>query len=133
MPPRNLHEPVDEVRLKLISDKIKAHDMQLAVVNELYRVIVTGDLDRGKPGMLENNRTTSEAIARIEGSLSGIEGKLSKYTELDRRIKDIEDRHARVDEESKEKKAESSRYRFYFITLAISNVVTILWTLFKPT
>ena len=127
-----LTDRVSEDRLKLMSDKIKAHDMQIAIVQELYRVIITGDLDRGEPGMLENNRTTSKAIARIENSLTGIEGKLSNYAELDRRIKEIEERHVKVDKENETKKNESRSYRFYFITLGISNIVTLLWLWLKP-
>jgi hypothetical protein len=133
MPSRNLNQSVNEERLKLMSDKIKAHDMQLAVVQELYRVIVTGDLDRGKPGMLENNRTTSEAISRMEIKLSGIDGKLSGYAELEARVREIEERHARVDKENETKKSEIRTYRYYFITLGISNLVTLLWLWLKPT
>lgn len=127
-----LRDKTSEDRLKTISDKVKAHDMQLAVVQELYKVIVTGDVDRGEPGMLENNRNTTKALLETTQSLARIELRLNNYAELDKRIKDIEERHARVDKENESKKAEASKYRFYFITLAISNVVTILWMWLKP-
>jgi len=125
----NIRAKVDEDRLKTISDKVKAHEMQLAIVQELYHVIVTGDVAKGEPGMLENNRNTSKTLQRIEI-------KLSQNDELDKRIKEIEERHVRIDKENTIKADETRRYKFYFITLAASNIVTIAVSLliawFKP-
>jgi hypothetical protein len=125
----NIREKASEDRLKTISDKVKAHEMQLAIVHELYKVIVTGDVAKGEPGMLENNRNTSKALQRIEI-------KLSQNDELDKRVREIEERHVRIDKENATKADETRRYKFYFITLAASNIVTIAVTLliawFKP-
>lgn len=114
-----LRDKATEDRLKTISDKVKAHDMQLAIVQELYQVIVTGDVTKGEPGMLENNRNTAKTLERIENSLK-------QNAELDKRLKEIEDRHVRIDKENETKKDESRKYRFYFVTLTISNIVTII-------
>lgn len=122
----NIRAKVDEERLKTISDKVKAHDMQLAVTQELYKVVVTGDLTSGEPGMLENIRTMSKATERIEKQLSN-------YAELDRRVREIEERHARLDKENDIKFKELRQYKFYFITLGITNVVSLLFLWFKPT
>ena len=119
MPIRNLHESVSEEHLKTISDRVKAHEMQLAVTHELYRVVVTGDVTKNEPGMLENMRSMARAMDRIEQ-------KLSSYAELDRRVREMEERHARVDEANKDKKSESRTYRFYFISLVITNLVSLL-------
>ena len=121
-----------EERLKTISDRVKAHEMQLAIVQELYQVIVTGDISKGEPGMLENNRNTTRALLETAQSLSRIEGRLSNYAEFDKRLKDIEERHLRVDKENETKKAEAAKYKFYFITLAISNIVTLVVMWLKP-
>lgn len=122
---RNIRDNIDEDRLKTISDKVKAHDMQLAVTQELYKVVVTGDVVKGEPGMLENLRSMSRSMERIETSLSS-------YAELDRRVREIEERHVRLDRENEYKKKELSTYKYYFITLGISNFVTILWLWIKP-
>lgn len=122
---RNIRASIDEERLKTISDKVKAHEMQLAVTQELYKVVVTGDVIKGEPGMLENVRSVSNAINRIEKSLSN-------YAELDRRVREIEERHVRLDKENEYKKKELSTYKYYFITLGVSNVVTLLWLWIKP-
>lgn len=122
----NIRAKVDEERLKTISDKVKAHDMQLAVTQELYKVVVTGDLASGEPGMLENIRIMSRATERIEKQLSS-------YAELDRRVREIEERHARLDKENDIKFKELRQYKFYFITLGISNIVSLLFLWFKPT
>lgn len=117
MPP--LRDKTSEDRLKIISDKVKAHDMQLAIVQELYQVIVTGDVSKGEPGMLENNRNTAKTLERIENSLK-------QNAELDKRLKEIEERHVRIDKENETKKDESRKYKFYFVTLAISNILTLI-------
>ena len=122
---RNIRANTDEERLKTISDKVKAHDMQLAVTQELGKVVVTGDVIKGEPGMLENVRSVTTAIGRIEKSLSN-------YAELDRRVREIEERHVRLDRENEYKKKELSTYKYYFITLGVSNVVTLLWLWIKP-
>lgn len=122
---RNIRDHIDEDRLKTISDKVKAHEMQLAVTQELYKVVVTGDVVKGEPGMLENLRSMSRSMERIETSLSS-------YAELDRRVREIEERHVRLDKENEYKKKELSTYKYYFITLGISNFVTILWLWIKP-
>jgi DNA repair exonuclease SbcCD ATPase subunit len=127
-----LHQKQSEDRLKTISDKVKAHEMQLGIVNELYKVIVTGDIAKGEPGMLENNRNTTKALLETSQALERIENKLSSYAELDRRVREIEERHAKVDKEIDFKKKELSNYKYYFITLGISNFVTILWLWIKP-
>jgi hypothetical protein len=122
---RDIRTHVDEERLKTISDKVKAHEMQLAVTQELYKVVVTGDIIKGEPGMLENSRSMSRSMERIEQ-------KLSNYAELDRRVREIEERHVRLDRENEFKKKELSTYKYYFITLGVSNFVTILWLWIKP-
>jgi hypothetical protein len=124
----NLRDKVGEDRLKQISDKVKAHEMQLAIVQELYQVIVTGDIQKGEPGMLENNRNTTKALMEQAQSLGRIELRLSNYAELDKRIKEIEERHVRIDKDNETKIDEGRKYRFYFITLAISNIVTLAIT-----
>jgi len=116
MPP-TVRDKVSEDRLKNMSDKIKAHEMQLAIVQELYQVIVTGDVAKGEPGMLENNRNTAKSLLEQNQALGRIELRLSNYAELDKRLKDIEERHVRID-----------KYKFYFVTLAISNLVTLAIT-----
>jgi len=128
----NLRDKASEDRLKTISDKVKAHDMQIAIVQELYQVIVTGDVAKGEPGMLENNRNTAKSQLETAQSLARIELRLNNYAELDKRIKDIEERHVRIDKENDAKKSEAAKYKFYFVTLAISNIVTIVWSLLKP-
>lgn len=125
MPPRNLHAHIDEERLKTISDKVKAHDMQLAITQELYKVVVTGDYSKGEPGMLENMRSMSRAVERIDT-------KLSNYAELDTRVREIEERHKRDDKERETKQTELRTYKYYFITLGISNLVTLLWLWISP-
>lgn len=131
-----LHQKQSEERLKTISDKIKAHEMQLGIVQELYKVIVTGDIAKGEPGMLENNRNTTKALLETSQALERIENKLSSYAELDRRVREIEERHARLDEQNKEitkqKKSELRTYKYYFITLGVSNLVTLAWLWFSP-
>jgi hypothetical protein len=135
--PRNLQQSVSEERLKTISDRVKAHEMQLAIVQELYKVIVTGDLATGEPGMLENNRNTTKTLEQTSQALQRIENSLSSYAELDRRVREIEDRHAKLDEARKEsdkiKQTELRTYKFYFITLGVSNLVTLLYMWLKPT
>lgn len=126
-----VRDRASEERLKTISDKVKAHEMQLAIVQELYKVIVTGDIAKGEPGMLESNRNTTKALMEQAQSLGRIELRLSNYAELDKRIKDIEERHVRIDKENDTKKAEARKYKFYFITLAISNIVTLIFTLLR--
>jgi hypothetical protein len=134
---RNLNQPVSEDRLKTISDKVKAHEMQLAIVQELYKVIVTGDVTKGEPGMLENNRNTTKTLEQTSQALQRIESSLSSYAELDRRVREIEDRHAKLDQARKEsdkiKQTELRTYKFYFITLGVSNLVTLLYMWLKPT
>lgn len=122
----NIRAKTDEDRLKTISDRVKAHEMQLAVTQELYKVVVTGDTLKGEPGMLENVRSMSKATERIEKQLSN-------YAELDRRVREIEERHARVDRENDMKYKEIRQYKFYFITLGISNVVSLIFLWLKPT
>lgn len=117
MPP--LRDKASEDRLKTISDKVKAHDMQLAIVQELYQVIVTGDVSKGEPGMLENNRNTAKTLERIENSMK-------QNTELDRRLKEIEERHVRIDKENETKKDEFRKYKLNFILLAVSNILTLI-------
>lgn len=126
-----IRDRASEERLKTISDKVKAHDMQLAIVQELYKVIVTGDLSKGEPGMLESNRNTAKALLEQAQSLGRIELRLSNYAELDKRIKDIEERHILIDKENEIKKNEARNYKFYFITLAISNIVTLIFSIFR--
>lgn len=121
-----LRDKATEDRLKTISDKVKAHEMQLAIVQELYQVIVTGDIAKGEPGMLENNRNTTKALLEQAQSLNRIELRLSNYAELDKRLKEIEERHVRIDKENETKKDESRKYKFYFITLAVSNILTLI-------
>ena len=123
--PRNIRASIDEDRLKTISDKVKAHEMQLAVTQELYKVVVTGDVVKGEPGMLENLRSMSRSMERIEQGLSS-------YAELDRRVREIEERHVRIDKENEYKKKELSTYKYYFITLGVSNLVTLLWLWIRP-
>ena len=120
----NIRAKVDEDRLKNISDKVKAHEMQLAVTQELYKVVVTGDISSGEPSMLENMRNMSKATLRIESQLSN-------YAELDRRVREIEERHARIDKENDLKHKELQQYKFYFITLGISNIVSLIFIWFK--
>lgn len=121
-----LRDKATEDRLKTISDKVKAHEMQLAIVQELYQVIVTGDIAKGEPGMLENNRNTTKALLEQAQSLNRIELRLSNYAELDKRLKEIEERHVRIDKENETKKDESRKYKFYFVTLAVSNILTLI-------
>ena len=122
----NIRDKTDEDRLKNISDRVKAHEMQLAVTQELYKVVVTGDTLKGEPGMLENVRSMSKATERIEKQLSN-------YAELDRRVREIEERHARVDRENDMKYKEIRQYKFYFITLGVSNVISLIYLWLKPT
>lgn len=121
----NVRDKASEDRLKTISDKVKAHEMQLAVTQELYKVVVTGDLMSGEPGMLENVRSMSRATDRIEKQLSN-------YAELDRRVREMEERHARIDREDDTKRKELQQYKFYFITLGISNIASLIFIWFKP-
>ena len=127
MPP-TVRDKVSEDRLKNMSDKIKAHEMQLAIVQELYQVIVTVDVAKGEPGMLENNRNTAKSLLEQNQALGRIELRLSNYAELDKRLKDIEERHVRIDKENSTKSDEARKYKFYFVTLAISNLVTLAIT-----
>jgi len=127
MPP-SLRDKQDIDRLKNISDRVKAHEMQLAIVQELYQVIVTGDIAKGEPGMLENNRNTTKAMLEQSQALGRIELRLSNYAELDKRLKDIEERHVRIDKENETKVEDARKYKFYFVTLAISNIVTLAIT-----
>ena len=122
----NIRDKTSEDRLKNISDRVKAHEMQLAVTQELYKVVVTGDTIKGEPGMLENVRSMSKATERIEKQLSN-------YAELDRRVREIEERHARVDRENDMKYKEIRQYKFYFITLGVSNVMSLIYLWLKPT
>ena len=122
----NIRDKTSEDRLKNISDRVKAHEMQLAVTQELYKVVVTGDTLKGEPGMLENVRSMSKATERIEKQLSN-------YAELDRRVREIEERHARVDRENDMKYKEIRQYKFYFITLGVSNVISLIYLWLKPT
>lgn len=124
--PRNIRTTVDEERLKTISDRVKAHEIQLAVTQELYKVVVTGDVGAGEPGMLENIRTMSKATQRIEQQLSN-------YAELDRRVREIEERHAKIDKDNDIKFKELRQYKFYFITLGITNIVSLIFLWLKPT
>lgn len=127
-----LRDKQTEERLKTISDRVKAHEMQLAIVQELYQVIITGNVQKGEPSMLENNRNTAKSLLEMSQSLARVELRLNNYAELDKRIKDIEERHTKLDLEKKTKNEEISRYRFYFITLAITNIVSLIVMWLKP-
>ena len=129
---RDIRTNTTEDRLKLISDKVKAHEMQLAIVQELYQVIITGNVQKGEPSMLENNRNTAKALLETSQALARIELRLSNYAELDKRIKDIEERHVRIDGEKKLKDDEARKYKYYFITLAVTNIVSLVVMWFRP-
>ena len=130
--PRDIRAPINEDRLKTSSDKIKAHEMQHGIVQELYQVIVTGDVAKGEPGMLENNRNTTKTLIETSQAVARIELRLSNYAELDKRIKDIEERHVRIDGEKKLKDDEARKYKYYFITLAVTNIVSLVVMWFRP-
>lgn len=116
-------QKVPEDRLKTISDKVKAHEISLATVQELYKLVVTGDFEHRTPGLMETSRRTADAVERMEK-------KLDDYRRLDERVSDIEQRHVIQDKASEKKRDEMKNYKFYFITMGVTQVITLLISVF---
>jgi hypothetical protein len=101
------------------SQKINLIPELMEQVSLLYQILVTGNVETGEPGLLENTRVISKNVKTLMD-------KQATNEELERRVKDIEDRHKRLDEQKKRR----DPYALAIFSIALSNVVMIvLWVL----
>ena len=101
------------------SQKINLIPELMEQVAQLHQILVTGNIETGTPSLLED-------IRGIKKSVGVLMEKQVTNEELERRVKDIEDRHKRLDEQKKKR----DPYALAIFSIALSNVVMIvLWLL----
>jgi len=84
-------------------------------MSQLHQIIVTGNIEKGVPSLLED-------IRGIKRDVSMLTEKQVTNEELERRVKDIEDRHERIDEQKKKR----DPYMLAGFSIALSNIVVII-------
>lgn len=113
MPPKPANN--DSSKIRLIPEMMQG----LAMLN---KVIITGDIEHGDPGLLENVRNTRKDVEEIKATLSN-------YSVLEQRVTAIEKRHADLDREKERKHKRIDSVTVALIIFAITQTVEILYTL----
>lgn len=100
----------DSQKINLIPELVEG-------VAQLHQLLVTGNVETGAPSLLEDIRGIKKNVATLID-------KQVTHEELERRVKDIEDRHGRIDEQKKRREP----YTLVVFSIALSNVVLIVLT-----
>lgn len=106
-----------------ITDTQRLKVQQLTkTVNELYRLIVTGDTSSGQPSLLESVRTMARDVREIKIGRENIK-------EMEERLDAIEERHRMIDEQRKRVDEQRSRWDSYKLAIfgtLFANVIMII-------
>jgi len=97
------------------SQKISLIPQLIDGVAQLHKLIVTGNLESGEPGLLES-------IRGIKSDVAEIKSKQNNYIELEKRVKEIEDRHNRIDMQRKR----WDSYQIMIWGIVLSNIALII-------
>lgn len=101
------------------SEKIKLIPEVMRWVAQLNQVIITGDVTKGEPGLLED-------IRNIRKDLQEMKARQINYEELDKRVTEIEKRHAALDTEKKQKWEMINKYNLTLFGIIMSQVVILI-------
>ncbi len=93
-------------------------------VSQLYQIIVIGNVEKGEPGLLENVRNIVKDISFIKEAQVNL-------ANLEKRVKDIEDRHRKLDDEKKEKKKTYDALQLQVTGVIILLVINFVWEWLK--
>ena len=105
-------DSTDSQKIRLIPELVNS-------IALIHKILVTGDVEKGEPGLLETIRNIGKNVATLME-------KQTTNEELERRVKAIEDRHQAIDEQKRRK----DPYILAMFSIALSNVVMIvLWFL----
>lgn len=116
------------------SSRIRLIPEIMGELARLNRVIVTGDIEKGEPGLLENMRNIRKDVEEIKVVQEGREKSTLKvindYESIDKRVYDIEERHKREDVEKERRSKRIDSMTVATFSIALSNVVMIILWLF---
>lgn len=101
------------------SEKIKLIPEVMRWVAQLNKVIITGDVDKGEPGLLED-------IRNIRKDLQEMKTRQVNFEELDKRVAEIEKRHALLDGEKKQKWEMINKYNLTLFGIIASQVIIMI-------
>lgn len=97
------------------SQKIRLIPQLVDGMAQLHKLIVTGNLETGEPGLLESVRKIRDDVAEIRN-------KQTNFAELERRVAEIEERHKRVDEQKKR----WDTYQVMIFGLIVTNIIDLI-------
>lgn len=98
-------------------------------IDELYKIIVTGDTTNNRPGLMEIIRNTDRNVELIKLS---IDKDRQRVEELEKRVKDIEERHRLADAQKAEEEkrmAKRDKYQLVVFGMFITNIGVIIMTI----
>ncbi len=106
------------------SEKIKLIPEMMRWVSQLNQVIITGNVEKGEPGLLETIRNISKDVTDIKT-------RQTNYESLEQRVFVIEERHRKTDEENKQKKETMNKYNLTMFGVLFTQVVLLVIEFFK--
>lgn len=101
------------------SEKIQLIPEVMKWVAQLNQVIITGDLTKGEPGLLED-------VRNIRKDLQEMKARQISFEELDKRVTEIEKRHTALDTEKKQKWEMLNKYNLTLFGIIASQVIILI-------
>lgn len=101
------------------SDRIRLIPEMMNWISQLNQVIITGNLTKGEPGLLEDVRNIRKDVREIKN-------RQANYEELERRVGQIEERHKKVDSENSQRKDTLNRYNLAVFGVIFTQIVILI-------